>query len=50
MLLQVHDSVVFEIKEGLEDKYLPLIKDCMENVEPDFGVRFAVDIHEWGKA
>ena len=50
MLLQVHDSVVFEIKKGLEDKYLPLIKACMENVEPDFGVKFAVDIHEWGKS
>lgn len=49
MLLQVHDSVVFEIKEGLEKKYLPLIKKTMEEVEPDFGVRFAVDIHEWGK-
>lgn len=50
MLLQVHDSVVFEIKEGLEDKYHPLIKKAMEEVEPDFGVRFAVDIHEWGKS
>lgn len=50
MLLQVHDSIVFEIKEGTEDKYLPLIKETMENVEPDFGVKFAVDIHEWGAA
>lgn len=48
MLLMVHDSIVFEIKEGLEDKYLPLIKEVMEAVEPDFGVRFVVDIHEWG--
>ena len=49
MLLQVHDSIVFEIKNGLEDKYLPMIKACMENVEPDFGVKFAVDIHKWGE-
>jgi DNA polymerase-1 len=49
MLLQVHDSVVFEIREGTEDKYLPLIKETMEAVEPDFGVHFAVDVHEWGK-
>lgn len=49
MLLQVHDSIVFEIKEGMEDYYLPRIKECMENVEPDFGVKFSVDIHEWGK-
>lgn len=48
MLLQVHDSIVFEIKEGLEDKYRPIIMACMENVEPDFGVKFAVDFHEWG--
>ena len=49
MLLQVHDSVVFEIKEGFEDKYLPLIKQTMENDNPDFGVRFPVDIHRWGE-
>lgn len=49
MLLQVHDSVVFEIKNGREDYYLPRIKECMENVEPDFGVRFSVDIHKWGE-
>jgi DNA polymerase-1 len=48
MLLQVHDSVVFEIKEGYEAKYLPLIRQVMENVEPDFGVRFKASIHEWG--
>lgn len=49
MLLQVHDSVVFEIKEGLEDKYLPLIREAMENDNPEFGVRFPVDIHQWGE-
>ena len=48
MLLTVHDSVIFEIKEGLEDKYIPLIKETMENVEPDFGVKFKVDIHKFG--
>ncbi len=49
MLLQVHDSVVFEIKEGLEDKYLPMIKEAMENDNPDFGVRFPISIHIWGE-
>jgi DNA polymerase I - 3''-5'' exonuclease and polymerase domains len=50
MLLQVHDSVVFEIQEGLEDKYLPEIKKVMEDVRPSFrGVKFAVDIHEWSE-
>ena len=49
MLLQVHDSLVFEIRDGLEAEYLPRIKACMEAVTPDFGVKFAVDVHEWGK-
>lgn len=47
MLLQVHDSILFEVKDGLEDKYLPLIQEVMENVVPDFGVKFAVDLHPW---
>lgn len=49
MLLQVHDSIVFEIKEDKLDEYLPRIKHCMENVQPEFGVYFAADVHEWGK-
>ncbi len=48
MLLQVHDSVIFEIRTDLEGHYIPLIKECMENVEPDFGVKFAVDAHRFG--
>ena len=48
MLLQVHDSIVFEIKNGKEDEYLPEINKAMSNVEPDFGVKFAVDVHVWG--
>ena len=48
MLLQVHDSVIFEIREGLEEKYHPMIIDAMTNIEPDFGVVFAVDLHHWG--
>lgn len=49
MLLQVHDSIVFEIREGREDTYRPIICSAMENVVPDFGVKFAVDFHEWAK-
>lgn len=48
MLLQVHDSVVFEIKKEKLDYYIPKIRDIMVNVEPDFGVKFAVDVHKWG--
>lgn len=47
MLLQVHDSVVFEIKTDKVDEYVPKIKKVMEAVEPDFGVRFVVDCHRW---
>lgn len=51
MLLQVHDSVVFEIKEGREDYYLPKIKEIMENIDQwSEKVKFAVDVHEWGVA
>lgn len=48
MLLTVHDSVIFEVKNGREDYYLPKIREVMENVVPDFGVKFAVDIHKFG--
>jgi len=47
MLLQVHDSVVFEIREDVLMDYLPRIQKIMTDL-PEFGVRFAVDIHEWG--
>lgn len=53
MLLQVHDSVVFEIKEELVDDYVPQIKSIMEDVDGilshgSFEVKFAVDAHVWG--
>ena len=49
MLLMIHDEIVWEIKNGMEDHYLPLIKNVMENGNPDFGVKFRVDIHPWGE-
>lgn len=48
MLLQIHDSIVWEVKQGMEDHYIPLIKKVMEDVTPDFGVHFAVSIKKWG--
>ena len=48
MLLQIHDAVVFEIKNGREDDYIPQIKAIMEDVQPDFGVRFKVSHNIWG--
>lgn len=54
MLLQVHDSVVFEIAIGTEDKWLPIIREVMENVSAyhvQFGtVPFPVEIKEYGLA
>jgi DNA polymerase-1 len=51
MLLQVHDSVVFEIREPKVDHYVPMIKEIMSRVEEekDFGVYFAVEEEFWGK-
>jgi DNA polymerase I-like protein with 3'-5' exonuclease and polymerase domains len=53
MLLQVHDSVVFEIAVGREEYWLPIIRRVMENVSafhPQFGkIPFPVDIKEYGQ-
>lgn len=51
MLLQVHDSVVFEIKESKIDYYLPIIQETMSDVEReyDFGVHFASEPEFWGQ-
>jgi len=54
ILMQVHDSVLFEISEQSVDEYKVRIKEVMEDVDSiatgdvgSFGVRFAVDIGEW---
>ena len=49
MLLMVHDSVVFEIRKGREGEFIPRIKRVMEAVEPDFGVKFNVEVKRWGE-
>lgn len=51
MLLQVHDSVVFEIRESKVDFYLPIIQEVMArtSAEKDFGVYFATEPEYWGK-
>lgn len=52
MLLQVHDSVVFEVKKDKVDFYKEKIHSVMEDVDAvtgePLGVRFHVDIKEWG--
>lgn len=53
LLMQVHDSLVFEVREDVAHIYKPEIKKLMENVRgpdgEDFGVNFAVDVHDWSK-
>lgn len=48
MLLQVHDSVVFAVRDEAAHLVLPEIKRVMEDVQPSFGVKFKVDVHQWG--
>lgn len=52
MLLQVHDSITFEVKTELVDEYMPKIKAIMEDVSgsvghDEFDVKFAVDVGFW---
>jgi DNA polymerase-1 len=50
MLLQVHDSVVFSIRDDVAETVIPHIKTIMEDVEHGkWGVKFAVDVHKWGE-
>lgn len=54
MLLQVHDSVVFEVKKERVDFYKRLIHAMMEDVDAitdgdSFGVKFHVEIKEWAE-
>ncbi len=52
MLLQVHDSIIFEIKKGTAEKWIPILSDIMSDVgamDPDLTVKFAVEakpLHE----
>ena len=52
MLLQVHDSITFEVKTELVGEYMGRIRDIMENVNAvtggtEFDVHFAVDVGLW---
>ena len=54
MLLQVHDSITFEVRTELVDFYMSKIEALMEDVEgavghSDFPVRFAVEVDLWVK-
>jgi DNA polymerase I-like protein with 3'-5' exonuclease and polymerase domains len=56
VLLQVHDALVFEVREDLADEYAIEIERMMSDVngicdpneeEPLFPVKFAVDVTRW---
>jgi DNA polymerase-1 len=52
MLLQVHDALVFEVREELAEEYAPRIKALMEDVNGAIGkelfnVRFNVEVTPW---
>lgn len=50
LLLTVHDSLVFEVRDSMFDEVAQQVVSIMENPTgvPDFGVRFSVAYNEWG--
>ncbi|MEK7621355.1 MAG: DNA polymerase, partial [Patescibacteria group bacterium] len=51
-LLQIHDSVLVEAREKDAEKVGKMLKETMENVYPDLGVKLKVDIStgkNWGE-
>lgn len=55
LILQIHDEVAIEIAEGMADKYLPRIQECMIKATEEFNkyvevnMRFATDGKRWGE-
>jgi DNA polymerase-1 len=51
-LLQIHDSILVECPAKKAGQVADLLKDTMENIYPELGVRLAVEIHtgkNWGE-
>lgn len=50
MLLQIHDELVFEIRDDLVPEWSAIITECMENVPEPLGSRipFKVESKVWG--
>jgi DNA polymerase-1 len=51
-LLQVHDSILVECPESKCADVALMLKDTMENIAPDLGIKLAVDVHvgkDWGE-
>ncbi len=52
MLLQIHDSIMIECKEDDAESVGKILKETMENVYPNLGVKLKVDIaagKNWGE-
>ncbi len=52
-VLQIHDSVLVECPEGNEDKVKEILRDCMENICPELGIKLSVETSSgknWGEA
>ena len=52
-VLQIHDSILVECPEKNAGAVEMLLKDNMENVAPDLGIKLKVDVHtgkNWGEA
>lgn len=54
MVLQIHDAIAFEIKEGMEESYMPRIQKEMEEAPREFcefvgvNIRFTCEGKPWG--
>ncbi len=51
-LLQIHDSILVECDEGDAEKAGEVMKDVMENIYPDLGIKLQVDVSigkNWGE-
>lgn len=52
-VLQIHDSILVECPEKNADKVGKLLKDTMENIYPELGIKLRVDVSvgkNWGEA
>lgn len=52
-VLQIHDSILIECAEGNTEKVSELLRDVMENIYPELGIKLKVDVSSgknWGEA
>lgn len=50
LVLTIHDSIVLEIRQSMENLYLAKAQEIMERIPTEFfEMKFTVDAHEWGK-